>query len=76
MLWIIGKATFITGFKGELKKEYSVIMILLYTLSIPRLCFSVEFWTNATFWFLIMYTISPNIYENYEEKDVGGIVDE
>ncbi len=63
MLWIIWKATKTTFFKAPISKSYATIMILLFTLSIPRLCYSEEFWTNIPFWFLLMYTISPNIYE-------------
>lgn len=68
MFWIIGKATFVTGFKGGLKKDHSVIMTLLYALSVPRLFFSTEFWVTISFWFLIMYTITPNIYTDESEK--------
>lgn len=64
MFYLIGKAAFITVFKSNLKKDYSIIMILLFTIAIPRLCFSTEFWTTIPFWFLIMYTISPNLYNS------------
>lgn len=68
MFYLIGKATFITVFKSDLKKDYSIIMILLFTISIPRLCFSTEFWTTIPFWLLIMYTISPNLYDVLENE--------
>ena len=72
MFYLVGKATFITVFKSNLKKDYSIIMILLFTISIPRLCFSTEFWTTIPFWLLVMYTISPNIYgmDNIAEDEV------
>lgn len=62
MLWLIGKATRTTFFKNSVTKDYLVILILLFVLSIPRLCYSSEFWTNIPFWLLIMFTISPNLY--------------
>jgi len=62
MFYLLGRATFITVLKSNLNKDYSIMMILLYTISIPRLCFSTEFWTTIPFWLLLMYTISPNIY--------------
>lgn len=62
LFYLIGRATFITAFKSNLNKEYSIMMMLLFAISIPRLCFSSEFWTTIPFWFFIMYTISPNIY--------------
>lgn len=62
MFYLIGKATFITTFKSNLNKEYSIMMMFLFTIAIPRLCFSTEFWTTIPFWFLLVYTISPNIY--------------
>lgn len=72
MFYLLGKATFVTAFKSNLKKDYSVIMMLLFTISIPRLCFSTEFWVTIPFWFLLMYTISPNIYgmDNIAEDEV------
>lgn len=72
MFYLLGKATFITVFKSNLKKDYSIIMILLFTISIPKLCFSTEFWTTIPFWLLVMYTISPNIYgmDNIAEDEV------
>ncbi len=69
LFYILGKSTFITTFKSDMKKDYSVIMILLFTISIPRLCFSTELWANIPFWFLIMYTISPNIYETTDLEE-------
>lgn len=74
IFYLLGKATFVTIFKSNLKKDYSVIMILLFTISIPRLCFSTEFWTTIPFWFLIMYTISPNLYgmnDSGEDEALG-----
>jgi len=69
MFYLVGRAAYITIFKSNLRKDYSVIMILLFTISIPRLCFSTEFWTTIPFWFLIMYTISPNIYGMKDDED-------
>lgn len=62
MFYLIGKATKKTLLDSSLKKDCAVMLMLLYTLSIPRLCYSFEFWTDIPFWLLIMYTISPNLY--------------
>ncbi len=70
MFWLIGKATYITAFKNNISKNRAVLMILLFTLSVPRLCYSAEFWVNIPFWLLIMFAISPNIYENDDDAEV------
>lgn len=62
LLLLTVRAIIKTIFKTPLTKNYATVLILLFTVSIPRLCYSAEFWTNIPFWFLIMYTISPNVY--------------
>ena len=64
LLYLIGKAAIVTVFKPSVKKNYIILMILLFTISIPRLCYSAEIWVNIPFWFLMIYTIFPNIYES------------
>ena len=64
MFCLIWKATKKTFFESAIKKDYAVILMLLFTLSMPRLCYSSELWGNIPFWFLIMFTVSPNLYEN------------
>ncbi len=68
---LIAKATIKTFFDSSISKEYSVLLIFLYTLSIPRLCVSSQLWVDISFWFLMMYTITPNLYEkhNYGVSD-------
>lgn len=51
-----------TAFDYNTNKDMVAMLILLFTLSIPRLCYSSEFWDNTTFWFLMMFSISPNVY--------------
>lgn len=72
MFYLIGKATIKTALDSSLGKNTTVLMILLYTLSIPRLCYSSQLWMDIPFWFLLMYTITPNIYEDIQpdEKEV------
>lgn len=75
MFYLVGKSAYITAFKSSLKKDNVVIMILLFVLSIPRLCYSAEFWTTIPFWMLLSYAISPNIYgmknTGEDESDEG-----
>ncbi len=74
LLFAVGRATKITIFNYNINKETMTILILLFTLSIPRLCYSAEFWDNTTFWFLMMFSISPNVYsENAAGDDIGDI---
>lgn len=71
LFYLVVKSAFVTAVKQGLKKDYSVMMMVLFTLSIPKLCYSAEFWVNIPFWLLIMYTISPNIYgEEYETENI------
>ena len=63
MFYLIAKATKKTFFDSTLDKNHSVLLMLLYTLSIPRLCMSSQLWVDISFWFLIMYTITPNVYK-------------
>ena len=69
LVFIVLKSIRKTLFEAPIKKDYATIMILLFTLAIPRLCVSAEFWTNIPFWFLIMYTISPNLYGDKNIKN-------
>ncbi len=64
LLWMVGKSVKKTFFDFSISKDVMAILMLLFSLSIPRLCYSSEFWTNIPFWLLIMFTISPNIYES------------
>lgn len=68
LLGLSVRAIIKTIFKAHLSKEYATMLMLLFSISIPRLCYSAEFWTNIPFWFLIMYTISPNIYGEKDSK--------
>ncbi len=74
LFYLIAKATIKTFFDSTLNKNQAVLMILLYTLSIPRLCVSSQLWVDISFWFLIMYTITPNVYlidEGNESEEVA-----
>lgn len=53
-------------FRANITKQYAAALMFLFTISIPRLCYSAEFWSIIPFWFLLMYFISPNIYEEQE----------
>ena len=70
LLWLVGKSARKTIFDSSISKENVVMLMLLFTLSIPRLCYSAEFWTNIPFWFLIMFTVSPNIYNNAKKHEM------
>ena len=70
LFYMIVKATIKTFFDSSISKDYSILLIFLYTLSIPRLCVSSQLWVDIPFWFLMMYTITPNIYENSESSDL------
>ena len=63
LLYLVGKTIKKTFFEFRISKDLMAILMLLFSLSIPRLCYSSEFWGNIPFWLLIMFTISPNIYE-------------
>ncbi len=69
LLWILLKSGITVLFKSNIVKAYAIVMILLVSITIPKLCYSGEFWTDIPFWFLIMYTISPNIYGKYRLGD-------
>lgn len=76
LLFLVGRSIKKTVFDYNISKETITMLILLFTLSIPRLCYSAEFWTNSTFWFLIIFTVSPNIYADNvilisDEKEVN-----
>ena len=76
LLWITVKTIIKCIFRTALSKQYAVVLMLLFTISIPRLCYSFEFWCDIPFWFLLMYSISPNLYEektkenNFEEMSL------
>ncbi len=63
-------------YTSGLKKNFLAVFIMLFTLSIPRLCYSSEFWVNLPFWLMLMYSISPNIYEEAEEALIEKIAEE
>lgn len=63
LLWLVGKSARKTMFDSSISKEAVTMLMLVFTLSIPRLCYSSEFWDNTTFWLLIMFTVSPNLYQ-------------
>lgn len=69
MFYLIAKATIKTFFDSTIGKNRAVLMILLYTLSIPRLCVSSQLWVDIPFWFLMMFTITPNIYIDEEPAE-------
>lgn len=66
LLWLVGKSVRKTMFDYSINKETVTMLMLLFTLSIPRLCYSSEFWRTTTFWLLIMFTISPNLYKKQQ----------
>ena len=66
---LVGKSAKKTIFDSTINKETVTMLMLLFTLSIPRLCYSSEFWVNTTFWLLIMFTASPNIYLSFKENE-------
>ncbi|MBE7032640.1 MAG: O-antigen ligase family protein [Ruminococcaceae bacterium] len=70
LFYLILKAAKKTLFDASLDKNHAVILMFMFTLSIPRLCMSSQLWVDIPFWFLIMYTITPNVYKvNEEDKD-------
>ena len=68
LLIVTVKTIFKTLFYSSVSKHYAVALILLFAISVPRLCYSEEFWTNIPFWLLLMYSISPNIYEDSNQR--------
>ena len=76
LLFVVWKSIRKTVFDYVKNKDIIAMLILLFTLSIPRLCYSSEFWVSTTFWFLIMFSISPNIYENTVELSTDDREDE
>lgn len=69
LLFVVWKSIKKTMFEYIKNKDIVTMLILLFTLSIPRLCYSSEFWASTPFWLLIMFTISPNIYEVSKETE-------
>lgn len=74
LLYMVGKTIKKTFFEFNISKDSVAILMLFFSLSIPRLCYSSEFWDNTTFWFLIMFTISTNIYENNTDAEKREVV--
>ena len=69
LLWLVGKSVRKTIFDYSISKETVTMLMLLFTLSIPRLCYSSEFWRTTMFWLLIMFTVSPNFYSSFKKNE-------
>ncbi len=69
LLFVVWKSIKKTVFDYIKNKDIVAMLILLFTLSIPRLCYSSEFWVSIPFWFLIMFAISPNIYTQTKNEE-------
>ncbi len=76
LLFMVGKAFKRTLFDSTISKGAMVLFVFLFSLSIPRLCYSSEFWGSTPFWLLMMFTISPNIYDDNSVKVKDCLEDE
>ena len=68
LFYLVAKTVKKTFFEFSISKDVMAILMLLFSLSIPRLCYSSEFWRTTTFWLLIMFTISPNLYQSQSKN--------